>query len=444
MNSVVGMPAKIGKSSTYVILRQILTVALVIVIAGVVWLPHMPSVLAAAITAMLVIVLVIGLTQEQDSWFFSSASVFAVLFIILRLLALWDEPPALGGIDSIVSLLVSLAIFLSMAVPRWSRDLAQRAMAYLSLAGSAAAGTFWWLSRGYTAVLGSVGIGVEFSAQGINRNDFGFVVAVATVLAFMFTRLHQGRSVERLLWAVVGVFDLAFLAALGSRTSLALALIGVVVDLVLERPSHAWWIAGASITLVALVPQWWAWIMRMGYAVPETIKRGAALVQALTTGNASQIAIASAGRTTIWQAGLAAFARSPMWGIGPDGLRSAVLQSTGSYLYAHSTLITLLAESGLVSTIFFYASFLVVVVQLSYVMRHYHGAEWHMAAALEACTIAILLVSPFATTGLDKVAYTLLGLGVSLGSQHDRTASFHGTSKRSRSKPGLRLQQGSS
>jgi O-antigen ligase len=347
------------------------------------------------------------------------ASVLAILFTVLRLFALWDEPPELGGLDGVVSLLVSLVIFLSMAVPRWDKDLAQRVMAFLSLAASTAAGIFWWLSRGYSAIAGSDAIGTEFVAQGINRNDFGFVVASATVLAFMFARLSQHRPVRRLSWTVVAVFDLAFLVTLGSRTSLALALLGVVVDLVLERPHYAWWVAGVSTVLMALLPRWLAWIASMGAAAPETLRRGAALVIAFMSGDAGQMAIASAGRTPIWQAGLAAFVRSPIWGTGPGGLRSSVLQSTGSYDYAHSTLIMLLAESGLVGAILFYACCSVVVARLVRFLRQGGSTERHIAAVLLAYVLAVLLLSPFATTGLDKNAWMLLGLGASLGNRRD-------------------------
>lgn len=418
---------RLGDHSVYLILRKTVAVILAAVMAGLVWLPRVPAALSAVAATMLVSVLVVGLAQRQDRWHPELASVLAILFTVLRLFALWNEPPEIGGLEGIVSLLVSLVIFLSMAVPRWDKDLAQQVMASLSLAASTAAGIFWWLSRGYTAIAGSAAIGAELLAQGINRNDFGFVVASATVLAFMFVRLPQHRPVRRLSWTVVAVFDLAFLVTLGSRTSLALALLGVVLDLVIERPHYAWWVAGVSTVLVALLPRWSAWIASMGAAAPETLRRGAALVSALMSGDTGQLVVASAGRTPIWQAGLSAFARSPIWGVGAGGLRSLVLQSTGDYTYAHSTLITLLAESGFLGAILFYACCLVVVGRLVRFVRQGGGMERHVAAGLLAYVLAVLLLSPFATTGLDKNAWMLLGLGASLGNRCDLPAAVRKT-----------------
>lgn len=197
------------RGSVYSSARQTASIMLAVCIAGLVWLPRVPSVLSAVAARMLVSVLMVGLAQRQDRWHPGLASVLAILFTVLRLFALWDEPPELGGLDGVVSLLVSLVIFLSMAVPRWDKDLAQRVMSSLSLAASTAAGIFWWLSRGYTAVFGSAAIGAELLTQGINRNNLGFVVASATVLAFVFVRLSQHRPVRRLSWTVVAVFDLA-------------------------------------------------------------------------------------------------------------------------------------------------------------------------------------------------------------------------------------------
>jgi O-antigen ligase len=346
-----------------------------------------------------------------------------MLFVALRVFALWNEPQDLGGFDAVVSLVVSLAVFLSMALPRWDDRLARRVMAMFVLSATAVAAVHWWLSRGYIAVAGSNAISVELLATGINRNEFGQLLAVAVTVAFLFIRLSRRNRARRLFWAAILVFDLAFLVVLGSRASLVMGLFGLLADLIIERPQYAYWVVGVLTCTAALLPRLLTWIATMGTAAPETLIRGAELVLALMTGDASQIAVA-VGRVSFWQAGLASFASSPIWGVGEAGSWSMVLRWTGEYTYAHSTLIILLAESGLVGAIVYYACWLVLAGRLIRLVREGHDSEKHIVATLLACELAILVTGVFAVTGLDKIAFMFLGLGTALVSR--RKGEKHG------------------
>jgi len=401
-------------------LREAASVAFAASIAGLVWLPRVPSVVSAISVAILVCTLVVELARNQEKLSISTVDWLVMLFVAVRVFALWNEPQDLGGFDAVVSLVVSLAVFLSMALPGWDDRLARRVMATFVLSATAVAAVHWWLSRGYVAVAGSNAIYVELLARGINRNEFGQLLAVAVTVAFLFIRLSRRNGARRLFWAAILLFDLAFLVVLGSRASLVMGLFGLLADLIIERPQYAYWVVGVLACTAPLLPRLLTWIATMGTAAPETLRRGAALVQALMTGDASQIAVASAGRVPIWQAGLTSFASSPIWGVGQGGARSMMLQQVGTYSYAHSTLIILLAESGLVGATVYYACCLVLAGRLVRLLRQAHDSEKHIVVTLLACELTILITGVFAVTGLDKIAFMLLGLGTALVSRRKR------------------------
>lgn len=286
-------------------LREAASVALAASVAGLVWLPHVPSVISAVSVAILMCVLIVELARNQEKLSISTIDWLVMLFVAVRVFSLWNEPQEIGGLDTVVSLVVSLAVFLSLALPRWDDRLARRVMATFTLSATAVAAVHWWLSRGYAAVAGSAAIYVELLARGINRNEFGQLLAVAVILAFLFIRLSRRNGARRFFWTAILVFDLAFLVVLGSRASLFMGLFGLLATLLIERPQYVYWAVAVLACTVALLPRLLAWIATMGTAAPETLRRGAALVQALMTGDASQMSVASAGRVPIWQEGRA-------------------------------------------------------------------------------------------------------------------------------------------
>jgi O-antigen ligase len=405
-------------------LREVASVLLAASLAGLVWLPYVPSVTSAVFAAVLVYTLVVELTRNQEKLSFGTINWLVALFVAVRVLALWNEPQEIGGFEQVVSLVVSLVIFLSMALPQWRDGLARRVTATFILSATAAAAVHWWLSRGYVAASGSGAIGMELLARGINRNEFGQLLATAATLAFLFIRLHRHNLARRLIWATILVFDLAFLVELGSRASLAIAFVGLLLNLVIERPRYAYLSVAALACMVLLLPRFLSWIVALGTAAPETLRRGAALVQALMAGDANQIA-GAVGRASFWQAGLASFADSPIWGVGTGQSWSMVLQQTGYYTYAHSTLVILLAESGLVGAILYYAFCLTLASHLSRSVRQESNDERHIAATLLAYELAILAVGVFVDAGRDKNTFMLLGIGAALVSRrgHERHGS---------------------
>lgn len=418
------IPGKRSSGSMHLDLREAASSVLVVSVAGLVWLPHVPSVISAVSVAILMCVLIVEFARNQEKLSISTVDWLIMLFVAVRVFSLWNEPQEIGGLDTVVSLVVSLAIFLSMALPRWDGPMARRVMATFTLSATAVAAVHWWLSRGYVAVAGSNAIYVELLARGINRNELGQLLAAAVILAFLFIRLSRRNGARRLFWAAILLFDLAFLVALGSRASLFMGLFGLLANLIIERPQYAYWAVAVLACTAALLPRLLTWIATMGTAAPETLIRGAALVQALMTGDASQIVVASAGRVPIWQEGLASFASSPIWGVGQGGARSMMLQQVGAYTYAHSTLIILLAESGLVGATVYYAGCLVLAGRLIRLLRQAHDSEKHIVVTLLACELTIIVTGVFAVTGLDKIPFMLLGLGTALVSR--RKGENHG------------------
>ena len=417
------IPGKRSSGSMHLDLREAASIVLVVSVAGLIWLPHVPSVISAVSVAILMCVLIVELARNQEKLSINTVDWLIMLFVAVRVFSLWNEPQELGGLDAVVTLVVSLAAFLSMALPRWNERLARRVMATFTLSATAVAAVHWLLSRGYAAA-GSFALGVEVEARGINRNELGQLVAVAVTLACLFIRLPPRRTAWRLFWVAIVVFDLVFLVALGSRSSLAMGLLGLLATLMIERPQYVYWVVPVSACTAALLPRLLTWIAVMGTAAPETLRRGAALVSSLLSGDAGQIAVALGGRGAMWLAGLASFAGSPIWGVGEERARSIALQRIGTASYAHSTLFMLLAESGLVGAILYYACCLVLAGRLARLLRQGHGTERHIAATLLAYELAILITSAFAGGGLDKISFMLLGLGTALVSR--RKGENHG------------------
>jgi hypothetical protein len=397
-------------------LREIASAVLAASIAGLVWLPNVPSIVSAVFAAIAVFTLVVELVRNQEKLVVGTVGWLIALFVAVRVLALRNVPEEVGGLDAVVSLVVSLAIFLTMALPRWNDRLARRVMATFVFSASAVAAVHWWLARGYLAVAGSGAIGMALAARGINRNDFGQLLATAATLALLFIRLSRRNGARRLMWMAILVFDLAFLIALGSRASLAMVLFSLLANVIIERPHYAYWGMAALAGTAALLPRFLTWITALGTTAPETLRRGAALIQALMAGDANQIAVA-VGRVSYWKAGLASFADSPVWGVGTGASWLAVLQQTGYYTYAHSTLAILLGESGLVGAGVYYACCLILANRLSRSVRQESHEERHIAATLLAYELAILTTGVFVVAGLGKYAFMLLGLGSALATR---------------------------
>jgi O-antigen ligase len=397
-------------------LREIASAVLAASIAGLVWLPNVPSIASAVFASIVVCTLVVELVRGQEKLVIGTVGWLIALFVAVRVLALQNVPEEIAGLDGVVSLVVSLAIFLTMALPRWNDRLARRVMATFAFSASAVAAVHWFLSHDFLAVAGSDAIGMALAARGINRNDFGQLLATAATLALLFIRLSRHNGPRRLMWTGLLAFDLAFLVALGSRASLAMVLFALLANVIIERPQYAYWGLAVLAGTVALLPRLLAWIASLGTTAPETLRRGAVLVQALMAGDASQIAVA-AGRVSYWQAGLASFADSPVWGVGTGASWLTVLQQTGDYTYAHSTLFILLGESGLVGAFVYYAFCWILASRLSRSVRQESHEERHIAATMLAYEFAIVTMGVFVVAGLGKYVFMLLGLGTALASR---------------------------
>jgi hypothetical protein len=131
-----------------------------------------------------------------------------------------------------------------------------------------------------------------------------------------------------------------------------------------------------------------------------------------------------------------------------------VLQRTGYYTYAHSTLIILLAESGLVGAILYYVFCLVLASRLSALIRLGSHFERHIAATLLAYELAILIIGVFVDAGQDKNTFLLLGIGTALvsrtghkrhewdsGERYAGTDTQHASNKSREATSGLKEQE---
>ncbi len=150
------------------------------------------------------------------------------------------------------------------------------------------------------------------------------------------------------LWLVAALVVQAFTQSRGGLLGLAVALgtlavlwVSVVSPRVRDRALRLWQALPARPVLVAAL----GLVALVGLGI---------FAQRMLAfqGNATQARVADA-RSGFWEVATQAFARSPVWGIGPGLYPDAYLQARSipperPYLHAHSVVFTTLAEAGLV------------------------------------------------------------------------------------------------
>jgi O-antigen ligase len=183
---------------------------------------------------------------------------------------------------------------------------------------------------------------VRYVAQGFDPNDLG--ITLATGMAIAVYLAHRGKRRRDALWLVYLPLALTAIVLSGSRSAFLAMAVALAVAIGCARQRHAGVIVGALALLVVggalasiIVPQEvWARIFTMR----ESLAHG-------TLG----------GRTAIWIAGLGAFAKHPLFGIGIGGFGDAVAFVTGQRGgAAHNTLLSVGVELGTVGVLLFVAA----------------------------------------------------------------------------------------
>jgi O-antigen ligase len=173
---------------------------------------------------------------------------------------------------------------------------------------------------------------LRFTAEGVNANDLGMMLALSLPIAFYMVAKRPRSS-----WASLAQAGLCAVALLlsGSRGSFIAALAGLILFPIALRylpAPKAWLAAGAFVAAaaagVAILPQ-------------ETVLRFLAIGTEITEGTLTH-------RTTLWMAGLNAFRDHPFVGAGAGAYASITARAVSRALVAHNTFVSVLVELGIV------------------------------------------------------------------------------------------------
>jgi O-antigen ligase len=254
-------------------------------------------------------------------------------------------------------------------------------------------------------VLFYLGIGVEFdggrlSILGANENDVGIRMALAimVLLSFVFENPFQWNKKRYFLLAGLTLL-LPVLALTGSRTSLIILTIGILILTVFIQMANLWrkivFLIVSAAGIFALV---------LYFAQFDTLKQRV---------DNSIYNDDTAGRTYIWQQVLPIFYDSPIVGVGMTGYASKVIPIFGTfgggvYRSPHNVYMEILCYTGIVGLVL-YLLFMARLLKVSwsfYKKRHY---------LLPAVILVMILVMMFAGQGLyNKSLYYIYAVIVAL------------------------------
>jgi O-antigen ligase len=187
--------------------------------------------------------------------------------------------------------------------------------------------------------------GTRYAATSFDANDMSVTLALGIPMA-AWLALGSGRWRDRL-----GLLYLPIVAgAIGLSGSRAGALTGSVVTIAV-----LWWTARRSPSQFALASA----LVLVGMAIAAAIIPSDNWARILTL--REQIASGTMGdRTQIWRAGLAILAQHPVLGVGVGGFRHAVVPALNMQMVAHSTLLSVAVELGLIGFSLFAATLVAV------------------------------------------------------------------------------------
>ena len=190
----------------------------------------------------------------------------------------------------------------------------------------------------------------RFSAGGADANNLAMTLALALPMAWYLSLTSKGTIAPWLYRAYVPLCMLAstLTGSRGGMLTMIVALLVIPMTLSLSpgRLAAAVAMLGLSGTLaVTYVPQ----------QVVERLGTTSTAVEDASLG----------GRLTLWQAGLRAFAREPIWGHGVGAFVPAVLPELGpNAKVAHNSFISVAVEEGLIGLVLFITMLLSVFLAL--------------------------------------------------------------------------------
>jgi O-antigen ligase len=185
--------------------------------------------------------------------------------------------------------------------------------------------------------------GTRFAVQGFDPNDMAVTLALAIPMAAHLA-LTSGRLGSYLALGYVPLAGSAIVLS-GSRGAAVTALVAVLCFLVWLGSRRKGTFAFAVVLLAAGAAFAWSYIPW------DTWSRLFTLRQQLAGGGTV------GDRAQIWRAGLEVFAHHPVVGVGAGGFPAAVVPAFGSKVTAHSTLLSVGVDLGIIGLLLFVGAF---------------------------------------------------------------------------------------
>lgn len=236
----------------------------------------------------------------------------------------------------------------------------------------------------------------RYTAPGFDPNDFGLILALAIPMA-LYLSLRGKRSLR---WTSL-VAALAIIPGLlltASRTALVVGIVGFGFALWTWRAASRWQRAASLLLLVVLL----AGVFQ--FAPEHSRERLATLPTALAQGTLHN-------RTHIWKAGLKAFKRHPLVGVGAGAYPAAVRPwlgvpgLPGHQYVAHNTFLSVLVEGGLIGFGLF-ALLSVTLMAFVFMMPPVERALWAVLPACWAVGVSTLTWEQYSPTWLIMALIT--------------------------------------
>ncbi len=221
----------------------------------------------------------------------------------------------------------------------------------------------------------------RYSPEGFDPNSVGVLLGMSIAMAFFLAASHS-RGFK--FWFFRGHCVIAALAVLltGSRGATLATLAGVSL-----LPWSSW--AKSASQKVALAATVVAAALLITFAVPQsTWKRITSTGEEIKSGEVS-------GRGKIWKAGVVAFTKHPIIGVGPGGFRLAITPILGYGHVAHNVYLTVLVENGIIG----FAIHLCIYGYLLAIILHLPALERRSFLAVLACwAVGSMSLSTLGTT----------------------------------------------
>lgn len=231
---------------------------------------------------------------------------------------------------------------------------------------------------------------LRYAASGFDPNDFGLILALSIAPAMYLMRRGPGLLRWTVAAALVTIIPAILLTA--SRTALVAALVALVFALLTWRGADVAYRVATALGILALA------LGPFLLAPAPQRTRLQTLPSELNRGTLH-------GRTRIWKAGLKAFKRRPICGVGSGAYPEAVAPMLGrpsvpgAQYVAHNTFLSILVETGLIG----FALFALLGVLLAFFIAGMRAPErtlWGVMLAVWATGVSTLTWEQYKPTWL--------------------------------------------